>query len=200
MFRQSFGIVSLSIGATSLFLLQRSSTLTKPCRYACSGSCLLIVCNYFFGAERFRQFGSRTMFRPWSLPFCGVSNFVKPLLSFAMAQHHDRYSENDRRLYNRHYYAHHREHLNRKRRSRRAVRMVKNNSERVSLSTEIPREVLEYLASWISDNTDDTITVVSTLTKKQLRRALSSEGEVILRNCLHIREEAQNTSKQSDGA
>ncbi|MCU0427080.1 MAG: hypothetical protein MUF71_15790 [Candidatus Kapabacteria bacterium] len=112
----------------------------------------------------------------------------------------DRYSEDDRRLYNQHYYSTHREKLNRNRNKRRASCKIRPHSRRVILATQIPSEVLEILASWVCDGSDDEITISSVLSKSQVRRALSAQArEIVFRNVVVFDNTAQNSPKQNEG-
>jgi hypothetical protein len=92
-----------------------------------------------------------------------------------MSQQNDRYSENDRRLYNRDYYQHHREELNRKRKERRALK--RDSAQNASSALQnMPLEERELL-----------------------RHTLLYALGIILRNA-PTDEEAQNFPKQSEGA
>lgn len=92
-----------------------------------------------------------------------------------MSQQNDRYSENDRRLYNRDYYQHHREKLNSKRKERRALRKASAQNAS-SVLQNMPLEERELL-----------------------RHTLLHALGIILRNAKPVDEEAQNFPKQSEG-
>lgn len=92
-----------------------------------------------------------------------------------MSQQNDRYSKNDRRLYNRDYYQHHREKLNRKRKERRALQKASTQNASVALQN-MPLEERELL----------------------LHTLLHALG-IILRNTKPVDKEAQNFPKQSEG-
>lgn len=92
-----------------------------------------------------------------------------------MSQQNDRYSENDRRLYNRDYYQHHREKLNRRRKERRALQRVSTQNSSLSLQNMPPEEV------------------------ELLRDTLLHALEIISRNSVPVDNTAQNFPKQSEG-
>jgi hypothetical protein len=93
-----------------------------------------------------------------------------------MSKQNDRYSENDRRLYNRDYYETHREELNRKRKKRRALKKASVQNASLVLQDMPPEE------------------------RELLRHTLLHALGIILRNAKPTDVEAQNFPKQSEGA